>query len=210
MVLSGSNIAVLGAMLEALFGFLPKKFADIITLCFIILFAICVGLEPPTLRATIMGCLSLIATLFSRKTIALYSLFIAAIAMLSFQPSLITNVSFLLSIGATLGIVLFGKSSGKPRWWFPEELRITVAAQIFTTPLIFIYFHQISFISPLANLAVSIVIGPLMLLGFAISIVGLLSTQLSAPLAWLAEGMLRYIIFITTVSRLIPFSYIHL
>lgn len=210
MVLSGSNIALLGAILESIFSFLPKKFAIIITLCFIVLFSISVGLEPPTLRATIMGCLSLIATLLHRKTTALYSLVITGITMLAIQPQLITNVSFLLSFGATTGIITFGASPRRERWWFPEELRITLAAQIFTTPIMLIYFRQLSLLSPIANVAIAFMVGPLMLLGFLISTVGMLSTQLVIPFAWMAEGMLKYIIFITTVCELIPFSYLQI
>ncbi len=206
MVLSGSNIALLGAILESLLSFLPKRFAVVVIICFIVAFAISVGLEPPTLRATIMGSLSLLATLFHRKAIAIYSLVITCLIMLAFQPTLATNVSFLLSAGATLGITLFGTASGKERWWYPEELRITLAAQVFTTPVIFLYFRQISLISPLANLAISMVVGPLMVLGFMISIVGRVSLACSLPLAWLAEGMLKYIVFVTTVSQLIPYS----
>ena len=125
--------------------------------------------------------------------------------MLAFQPTLVTNVSFLLSVGATLGITLFGTSSGKEPWWYPEELRITLSAQVFTTPVIFLYFRQISLISPLANLAISMVVGPLMMLGFLISIVGRVSLLCTLPLAWLAEGMLKYVVFVTTVSQLIPY-----
>lgn len=208
MVLSGSNIAMLGAMIEALFGFVHKKIAVGITVCFIIIFTISVGFEPPVVRAAIMGTISLLAIVFNRKATAIYSLILTGIVSLAFWPSWITSVSFLLSYGATLGIILFGKSQTKPRWWYPNELRISLAAQLFTTPIIFIYFGQLSLISPLSNILVSFIIGPLMLLGFCIGILGLIHPALTIPFATLATGMLKYLLFIVNLSNQVPYSFI--
>lgn len=207
MVLSGSNIAMLGAMIEALFGFVNKKIAVGLTICFILLFTISVGFEPPVVRAAIMGIISLLAIVFNRKATAIYSLFLTGVITLIFWPEWITSVSFLLSYGATLGIILFGASQSKPRWWFPNELRISLAAQIFTTPIIFIYFKQLSLISPLTNVLVSFIIGPLMFLGFCIGLFGLIHPVLTIPFAILAEGMLDYLLFIVNLSDLFPFSF---
>ncbi len=208
MVLSGSNIAMLGAMIEAIFGFIHKKIAVVLTICFIIIFTISVGFEPPVVRAAIMGTISLLAIVFNRKATAIYSLVLTGIITLVFWPEWITSISFLLSYGATLGIVLFGSSQSKPRWWFPNELRISLAAQLFTTPIIFLYFKQISLISPITNVLVSFIIGPLMLLGFCISIFGLIHPFITIPFAIIAVGMLNYLLFIVNLSDLIPYSFI--
>ena len=208
MGLSGSNIALLGAMIDALFGFVYKIIAVVITICFIIIFTISVGFEPPVIRAAIMGTISLLAIVFNRKATAIYSLFLTGIITLVFWPAWITSISFLLSYGATLGIILFGSSQSKPRWWFPNELRISLAAQLFTAPIIFLFFKQISLISPITNVLVSFIIGPLMLLGFCISIFGLIHPALTLPFAVVAAGMLKYLLFIVDLSELVPYSFL--
>jgi len=207
MVLSGSNIAMLGAMTGALFGFVQKKIAVYITICFIIVFTISVGFEPPVVRAAVMGTISLLAIVFNRKATAIYSLLLAGLITLVFWPEWLTSVSFLLSYGATFGIILFGSSQSKPRWWFPNELRISLAAQLFTTPIIFLYFKQISLISPLTNVLVSFIVGPLMFLGFCIGIFGLIHPVLATPFAFIAVGMLKYLLFIVNLSDLVPYSF---
>mgnify|MGYP001571136201 CR=1 FL=1 len=208
MVLSGSNIAMLGAMIGAFFGFVHKKIAVILTICFIAGFTISVGFEPPVVRAAIMGTISLLAIVFNRKATAIYSLVLTGIISLVFWPEWMTSVSFLLSYGATLGIILFGSSQSKPRWWLPNELRISLAAQLLTTPIIFIYFKQISIISPLTNVLVSFIVGPLMLLGFCISLLGLIHPVLTIPFAFIAVGMLKYLLFVVNLSELLPYSFL--
>jgi len=208
MVLSGSNIAMLGAMIEALFGFANKKIAIILTICFIAIFTISVGFEPPVVRAAIMGTISLMAIVFDRKATAIYSLALTGMVTLVIWPTWLTNISFWLSYGATLGIVLFGSPQSKPRWWLPKELRISIAAQIFTTPIIFAYFKQVSLVSPVSNVFVSFIIGPLMALGFCISLLGLAHSSLTVPFAFIATGMLKYLLFIVDLSSSIPYSFL--
>lgn len=208
MVLSGSNIAMLGAMIEALFGFVHKKIAVILTICFILIFTVSVGFEPPVVRAAVMGTISLLAIVFNRKSTAIYSLLLTGLITLAIWPAWITNVSFMLSYGATLGIILFGTSKTRSPWWFPNELRISLAAQLFTTPIILIYFKQLSLISPLANVLTSFIIGPLMLLGFCVSIFGLINPALTIPFTMVAIGMLKYLLFIVNLADRIPYSFI--
>lgn len=208
MVLSGSNIAMLGAMAEAIFSFVPKKLAVILSICFILLFALCVGFEPPIVRAVIMGIISLLAIVFERRAIALYSLLISGLTSLIFWPQWITSVSFLLSYGATLGIIIFGNGGKASPWWLTKELRLSLAAQILTTPIIFFYFKQLSLISPVANVLVSFIVGPLMFLGICIAVLGLIHPVLTIPLVIIATGMLKYLLFIVNLSDLIPYSFI--
>lgn len=208
MVLSGSNIAMLGAMIEAIFGFIHKKIAVFLTICFILIFTISVGFEPPIVRAAIMGTISLLAIVFNRKATAIYSLLLTGIITMIIWPDWITNVSFLLSYGATLGIILFGAPDSKAPWWFPQELRISLAAQLFTTPIIFIYFKQISLVSPISNVLISFIVGPLMFLGFCIGILGLIHPYLALPFVVIATGMLKYLLFIVDLSTMTPYSFL--
>ena len=63
------------------------------------------------------------------------------------------------------------------------NLQVTLSAQLFTTPLILFYFNRVSFISPVANVAVGWLIAPITYLGF----VAVFLAQIWWPLGRLAS-----------------------
>lgn len=212
-VLSGMNITLLSAViLQTTVSWLGRKLATILTVVSICIFVWFVGIDPPVVRAAIMGMLALIGLLFGRKTIALYTLFLTSIICLVIWPEWLTSISFQLSFGATLGIILFGTvlpEDDKKNNHFNyllEELRVSLAAQVFTAPLIFFYFRQISFISPLANILVSWTIAPIMIFGICAMLIGSINWQVGFAISWLCYGLIQYIIWVVEVLAKIPFS----
>ena len=240
-VLSGMNITMLSAIvLNTIVPIVGRRYAMILTIFVIIGFIFFVGLEPPIVRATIMGILSLVGLLFGRKTIALYTLFLSSIILIIVFPEWLTSISFQLSFGATLGIILFGKlekveknqESGiknsisvipvktgiqKDRYWIPtfvgmtydyikEELRISLAAQIFTVPIIFFYFRQISFVAPIANILVAWLIAPIMILGIITILVGSIWWQGGFVLSWLCYGLISIVVMVVETLAKIPYA----
>jgi len=240
-VLSGMNITMLSAIvLNTIVPIVGRRYAMIVTIFVIIGFIFFVGIEPPIVRATIMGILSLVGLLFGRKTIALYTLFLSSIILIIVFPEWLTSISFQLSFGATLGIILFGKlekveknqESGiknsisvipvktgiqKDRYWIPtfvgmtydyikEELRISLAAQIFTVPIIFFYFRQISFVAPIANILVAWLIAPIMILGIITILVGSIWWQGGFVLSWLCYGLISIVVMVVETLAKIPYA----
>lgn len=215
-VLSGMNITILGAIITSVTYRLGKVISIIITIVSILTFILFVGVQPPILRAGIMAILTMLATLFGRKATTLYLLFLSAILILLFHNEWLTSISFQLSYAATLGLVLFGKSNHKidkiPPWkkYITDEFRTSLSAQLFTAPLIFLYFGQISLISPLANLLVSWSIVPLMIFGFLTSILGLIHYSLGLLPSYICYILLDYIVRIVQLLSQIPFASINL
>ncbi len=84
-----------------------------------------------------------------------------------------------------------------------DDLRLTLAAQSLTVPLILFHFHRISLVSPLANLAIGWVIGPLTGLGWVTVVAGwawLPLGQTFALIDWLfLEYLVRTIQFMSRV-----------
>ncbi len=215
-VLSGSNITMLADIIALATIRAGRKISTIVTILAIIAFVIFVGPQPPIVRAAFMGILTLVAILYGRETIALYSLFLSVIFIALFWPRWLRTVSFQLSFAATLGLILFvNKLRGNQKnkgmiQYIREELAVTLSAQIFTAPLIFIYFKQISLVSPLANIAVAWMVAPLMLLGFALSVLGKLWHPLGTPIAWISYGLLQLFIWIVNLLSHVPGSFINL
>ena len=177
--LSGMNITILVNLTARITLFLGRKASSILTICLIVLFAWFVGGSPTIVRAAIMGCLSLLAVIFGRQYYSLLALIFTSVIMLMTDFSLAGNLSFQLSFLATLGLILAGgkseRRSGKEQksgllsrlfWPIKENFRLTLAAQLFTLPVILYNFRRISLISPLANLAIEWTMQPIMVLGF--------------------------------------------
>ena len=164
-VLSGMNITILASIIGIFTKYFPKLISIFVVITSITLFILFVGPQPPIIRAGLMGTLSLLAVLLGRRTIPLYILFLSFIATLLFVPEWISSISFQLSYAATLGLILFASARtqrGLLGRIVGSELRISLSAQAFTAPLIFIYFRQVSLISPVANVLVAWSIAPLM------------------------------------------------
>lgn len=84
-----------------------------------------------------------------------------------------------------------------------SELRITLAAQSLTIPLILWYFHRVSLSAPLSNLAVGWSMPYLMVFGWLAAFFGWIWYPLGLVFAWvswvLLEWMIRVVLFVDTI-----------
>lgn len=209
-VLSGMNITLLAVIVGSITNFLPKRLSLFFTIVVIIMFILFVGPRPPIVRAGIMGILTLLAVLYGRKTAALYTLFLSGLFIAIFSLEWIKTISFQLSYGATLGIILFGEIKRKTsgfKFFVWKELKPSLAAQTFTVPLIFFAFHQISLIAPVSNILVSPLIAPLMIFGFLTAILGKINFYLGLIPAYVCYTILSYIVFIIERLSTIPYVF---
>lgn len=226
--LSGMNISIIMDMIA---GSLQWRFgrrgASLISIIGIVWFVWFVGASATIIRAAIMGSISLISVIFGRQYWALLSWMLAVGIMLLLNLSWIVDISFQLSALATLGIVLFGRVerrsvevtskvfdrasasvlSTRSLWSLAKDnLHLTFAAQVFTIPLILFHFHRISFISPLANLAIGWVVAPLTILGWATAVVGWIFLPIGQVFGWISWVLLEYVIRVIYITSTIPMA----
>lgn len=203
--LSGMNITILEQVIGQTLGrVLNTRISSFFTILLIIGFIWFVGLSPSVIRAGIMGSMALIATIFGRQKWSLFFFGVTVAIMLAIHPAWITDLSFQLSAGATLGIILFGSKPTKNV--LRDTFFTTLAAQVFTIPLILFTFHRISLISPLTNVLIGWIIQPLTVLGFIVAILGWFYLPLAQPFAWIAWALLQYLITAIEMTAVIPFS----
>lgn len=216
-VLSGSNIAILIAFTSILFIRFGKRVQVVLSGLSVYFFITIVGFDAPITRAFIMALFTLVAIVYGRKQQALFSLMVTAAIMLCINVHWFSEISFQLSLAATAGIIIFydmlvivferirpGAFS-----FLKKELATTLAAQIFTTPLIFIYFKEISVIAPAANIMIAPLVAPIMVMGIVflcVSFIPLISTVVS----YVVLGMLVYVVGIMTLLAKIPYSFFKL
>jgi competence protein ComEC len=210
-VLSGTNITILSAIIASALSSFPKKLAVFITICCILIFVMFVRPQAPIVRAAIMGIISLIGILWERSPLPLYLLLLSAVLTAIFAPVWISTISFQLSYAATLGIIVCGtKPSRSTKIPFWAEIKPSIAAHLFTVPITFYYFKSISFIAPLSNLCVDFLIAPLMVFGFITAILGRFSLELGEIPAYVCYCILTYLVTVIRVLSILPFAYMKL
>ncbi len=215
-VLSGMNITILCVIIGGITEFLGKRISVLLTILTVILFICFVGPQAPVIRAGIMGILTLVAIIYGRKTTVIYSLLLSLIPIAIFWPQWLTTLSLHLSYGATLGLTFFGSVSPEKTptrsssisYTLWKEIKPALAAQVFTAPLIFLHFKQISLISPLSNLLVAFLIPPLMIFGFIMVILGKMHYELGVIPSYVCFGILHYMVLVIETLAKLPFSFI--
>lgn len=171
---SGANCSlILGALLIAARSLRLKRAAAAgVCLAGLGLFVLMVGPEASVLRAAVMGSIGLAALAGGRTGRGLSFLCLAVIGLVLAEPALSGSFGFLLSVLATLGIVVAGRPIMK---WFPDAvprwaaagLAVPLSAQTFCGPAIVLLQPQFSTYALPANMAAAALVAPVTLLGTA-------------------------------------------
>lgn len=170
---SWSNITILIVFLWIIFKFFPVIIRTIFIISFVIIFCIFVWPETSVIRAWIMWILGYLILITWRKTVSLTMLLVAAFLMILYNPLYINyDLSFHLSFLAVLWILYFKEYFDKILFVLPnilairESFSLTLSALLFTFPIIFFNFWQISLLAPLSNIAFAWTIPLVMFLWF--------------------------------------------
>lgn len=157
-VASGQNLSMVAAFFLLLAGFIKKKLAITLSFVAILIYAILTGLQVPIIRAAVMVSLAFIAQISGRDKDSYWILIVTVLAMLLVNPLWISDISFLLSVLATFGVVvvapLIMANFKKLPSFISSDLAVSLGAQIMVMPVIIQNFHQLSLVSLPTNLLV--------------------------------------------------------
>ena len=146
------------------------------------------------LRAGAMTAIALTGMAIGARRAATTVLAAATVALIAYDPFLIYEIGFQLSVLATLGILVVAPRIAEhlPNGKLAQAGAITLGAQLTVAPLILLNFHQISLISIGANLVAMPAVAPATVGGMAAAGLGALWRPLSAvalftgpPIAWM-------------------------
>ncbi len=185
---SGYNVSVVSGAVIGLFGgFLGQRLGLLVGIVSIIFYVILAGSSASIVRAGVMGGLALIGLVLGRQRDARHLLWVAVFIMLLLKPRLITDVGFLLSVSATVGLlyitpVLMRYGQNK---YFVDYLYPTLAATSATAPVIWWFFGRVSLIGILVNMLILPVVPVIMLLSALTIIITPVSYLLYVPLWWM-------------------------
>ncbi len=208
--ISGFNIAIIASLFVTLFSrLLGRRKGAIAAVLGIIVYTVLVGATASVVRAAIMGGLAILARQMGRRQNGLNTLAATAGVMAVFNPQTLWDVSFQLSFGATLGLVLY---AGPLQDWFTALLArclpletakkisapvstimlFTLAAQLTTLPIMAWQFGRISLVSLLANPFVLPVQPAVMVLSGVALLISFIYLPLGKVAAWLAWPFVAY------------------
>jgi competence protein ComEC len=202
LAISGLHVSVFTAGCFWLLRIFRMTRERAIIICFILvpLYVLFTGASPSAIRAGLMGMLGLLAMRLGRWRDSLRYILIAALAMLVANPYYIYNVSFQLSFLVTAGLILLVPQLVHAMHRLPSAisgaLAVTIAAQLFSYPIVIYYFHILHLLSPIANLLlvplVSVIILPLGMLSLLFGVVHpVLGHLLAWPNSYVVELLFR-------------------
>lgn len=208
--ISGYNMALLaGLVLKALRKRFSLLWTGVLAILVIGSYTILVGAAPAVIRAGLMSSLAMTAHLIGRKQAGPFTLVLTVAILSAFNPLLLWDAGFQLSVAATLGLVLYADRlsiwfsnlsilraapDGLTRLQKPinEYILYTLAAQITVLPVILYHFKSLSLSMLLANPLVLPVQPLVMLLGGLAVLIGLVCFPLGQLVAYLAWVPLAY------------------
>ncbi len=164
----------------------------------VLLFMLFTGCSPSVVRASVMCILSMVAYLCYRKEDPLTSLGIAGGLIALVNPFLVFDVGFMLSFGATFGILVFARSMTeclrarlgleRPEGFFSKGLAgilnllcVSASAQLLLLPLAAWIFGYVSLWTFLTTLLVTPLLPVLLIGGLLVGFLGLIHPWLTIP-----------------------------
>lgn len=231
LAISGMHIGyVIMGVTKLLNKKIGKKSTKIVLIIILKIYMFITGFSPSIIRATIMGILLIASNLVHRKNDIWTSIAVSLFVILIYNPYLIMNIGLQLSYLGTVGIIVFKKSifqildniklkknkykkesqrKTKIIGKIKEILSVSISAQITILPIMLYHFNTFSSYFILSNFFISIIIGPIIILGFIFIILSFISISLSHVISIFLEIGLRILIFISNIGML-PFSKIYI
>ncbi len=198
-VLSGYNVTIIAEAIMRALAFLPLFGGISVGVFAIILFAVTTGAGAPIVRASIMAILALIARATGNTYSITRALLFSVFVMVLHNPYILYfDISFQLSVIATIGLIYLSPIFQKYLTWIPNHFGLqdiasaTISVQVFVLPFILYKIGTLSIIAPLTNLLILPFIPVTMFFGFLTGLVGFFSTALATPFAFISHILLSF------------------
>ena len=232
LAISGMHITYIVIGIELLLKRgIGKRKTRIITIIILVMYMFITGFMPSVVRSSIMGIIMLISKLIHRKNDIWTSISLSLLILLVYNPFLILNVGLQLSYLGTIGIVCFNKNvynflrklkirNKKIKYRInrkfilfmdkiKEILSVTLSAQIVILPILLFNFNILGIYFFISNILVSVIIGPIIIVGFVCILISFISIEIAKILSIFMSVGIQILISISEISHL-PFSKIYI
>lgn len=222
---SGLHVSILFSLVYLVSG--RRRFLTaILGIPVLFLFAAIAGFTPSVMRACIMQGLIVVSVMVKKEYDPPTALAFAVLTMLAVNPMTITSVSFQLSVGCVIGILMFYEKINAyllklckcPKghgWkarilrWLCSSVSITLSAMVFTTPLSAVYFGTVSLVGIITNLLTLWIISAIfygIMLACVAAVIYLPAGMLIARIVFWG---IRYVQLVAKLMASVPFSAVY-
>jgi competence protein ComEC len=208
LAVSGQNVALVaaGAIVLAWLLGLPRWVGQIGALCSIGGYVLAVGAQPSVVRATVAGALGSVAWLLARQADRWYFLLLGVLVLLAWNPYDLLDPGFQLSFAAVASIFVLVPRFARALEGYPlptklaAGLAVSTVCGLATAPVLWFQFHAVPLLTVPANALAAPAVPPLLGLGFAAALAGLLYPPAGSALAWLNGWCAAYL---ATCARIV-------
>jgi len=211
LAVSGMHVQLILTVLLFLLSRFPLVIRILIPMFIVVFYGFLAGASPAVSRAVIMGVLYLLACFFKKDLPLANSLALTLMIQLFWDPFAIKDLGLQLSYLAIAGILWIApyipayKGKSKFQQWISENIKISIAAQFATLPLILFHFGQFPVYFLITNLILVPIGNIATILGFIfIPISGIF--QLSDLLAYAASFSFDTLIYLAHLIASLPFA----
>ena len=201
LAVSGQNVALVaaGAIVLAWLLGLPRWVGQLGALWSIGGYVLAVGPQPSVVRAAVAGALGSLAWLLARQADRWYLLLLGALVLMAWNPYVLLDPGFQLSFVAVAAIFvlvprLVRSLEGYPlRTKLAAGLAVSTACGLATAPVLWFQFHAVPLLTVPANMLAAPAVAPLLGLGFAAALAGLVYPPAGSALAWINGWCAAYL-----------------
>lgn len=202
LAISGTHISYIVIILELMINQLniDKRIRKLILIIGIIFFTLVTNSGVSIIRAAMMTIMGIVANILYRKSDIINNIAISMLVLLVINPFTILDISFQLSYGGVIGIILLKKSYEN---FFKRLVHIErvnkaistiLSAQTIIINILIYNYHTISLTFLISNLLISIIIGPIIMMGFIIVSVSFLSIKLAYIMAYIENILVNALV----------------
>jgi len=222
---SGLHVSILFSLVYLVSG--RRRFLTaILGIPVLFLFAAIAGFTPSVMRACIMQGLIVVSVMVKKEYDPPTALAFAVLTMLAVNPMTITSVSFQLSVGCVIGILLFYEKINAyllklckcPKghgWkarilrWLCSSVSITLSAMVFTTPLSAVYFGTVSLVGIITNLLTLWILSAIFYGIMLACVAAVIYLPAGMLIARIVSWGIRYVQLVAKLMASVPFSAVY-
>ncbi len=214
LAVSGQNVAyvIVGVLLAAWLAGLPRWLAQVAAIAAVGGYVLAVGWQPSVVRAGVAGGLASLAWLASRPSDRWYFLLVGAAVLLAWSPYSLLEPGFQLSFAAVAAIFVLVPRLERllegypiPRW-LAAVIAVSAACGLATAPILWFQFGAVPVLSVPANALAAPVVAPILGLGLAAAVVGLVLPGAALAIAWANGWLAAYLAACARLVGALPFA----
>ena len=189
-----------------------KRKGRVFCIFFLIIFMAITNFTPSVTRACIMAILTLVSKILYKKADIYTNISISALIILLYNPYSLLDLGFQLSFGGTIGIVIFmrfiKKKQEEPKLlnYIKQMALVSIYANIIIIPIIMNNFNTVSLTFLVSNILASPILAIIVIVGFSIIIISIISHSLSNILVFWLNPILNLLIKISSFCSKLPFA----